>query len=1533
MGYPVDSASGCKAAYGLRKLAAAYAGSCLRVRRASDGTEQDVGFSGDALDVSAMESFCASADGDVVRFYDQSGNGQTLARTSGASRIVTAGTMLTDAAGNPRVECTAAVFTATAAGAWSNQNLTAFIAQQLAAFDAWNYLLHLGGTPNYNYLRWEIEGEETNVRIGDGGSHVQTSNASSTSAGDWPTVQSLDLNGQAVTLYRERTQLYSAVHAKAAATSTAVGFGAYTGNLAEVVVYPHLSDGDRLAVYDAIREALGWDGPAGLNASALLPQSWAWHETIYDWLQSLVVGDVTITYGGLTWDGTYNSDLDLLGRLYLALGGDGRTKYSNGATANGALRAPAKWFVLDDGAGAGIEGAGAVKEWTGPAGGTQAPMLAYWYSLNLPKAAGAQGNPYYQHAPIGRRALALAAVTLLMHDRLQDQSPEYWSNVDFAGGAMLGCVWPYRVCKALLDAPTQAAFERGFAYHCWKFLRWGAHEINTNMDMKAVAFCANLYMATDDATYKSWALQAARKILFGSATGTPDTSTGVYRRAGYITEGGSPETTYNNASLNMLAEAYAVTRGEADWVFLETVVGSKADFKGWQYFREPDGLVHGPSGYAGRTGGSYVVEQQSSSWRNATAAFASDDARWLAANTPTAAAMVTAVTSTVASVNADGIGSADAGLTPNNWGGATEHWPIDNFYEPEAGWQAAMLTLIDAADESTLHPFRRTAHFSKNFDDQFWAYKNDDGVNDFGFFVEALTATGSYDGWYGGKLEQLWFKDFGTAILAKHDKSGDSAASLENTRVWSQVDTWAVPTVWGKDGSVAPKRFAFAAREGAQTSAINEATATPNAAVSVSIGDATGSGTGQEAAGAIAGTLTLETTIEALSDGASVAHALTYSGSDQITELWATIPLFLRSSSQSIADTSIQRWTGTAWQSLDTSIVAAEWLRLVRNFGSGDKYAFVHLPAASRVKLSSAVWQQSYQDTSRIRNVLVDLHGDPGSAQAVPTSQSFSYSVVSTDPGFTSMDPIVTFNYPEATDVYPAGGAFAVQASVDWSTSGTGTVYADYSTDGGTTYTELSAMTLVGANYEYAGGTVPAGLTHLRVRAIGANAAVGTAARAVTAGPTTLKAHDTFTAANDTAIIGRSPDTVNLSSLTWTNVDPGGSTSSLSPTVQSNRARTPSGSNASSTAMMFLYVNSLPIVAEAVVNRNAVATDTTRMGVYGRVHRYHNHVGAFFNGSGQFILQESDGFASTGSGAKTGVTSLNASTDYRTRLQIAGKVAVGQVYNAAGTLLETLALFGLTGDRLVGTVAGFQGGRTGMDTDEFKAWTFAADVTAPATPTGLAATAGVEEVSLDWDANGESDLGTYKVYRSPDNATFTHVATVTAPTSAYTDTGLVGSQIYYYKVGAVDLYHNESALTSSASATPSDPPDTTPPAPTSAVLAADGLSIAVTTDDATDTLGPGSITGLVGVDDLNITSVTGSGGAYTINLGQTYYNTSAITLNFGVGAFRDPALNDSAESLAYPVDVSGGPAEPGDVGIPSVCIPGLEMGIFDLESE
>lgn len=95
--YLLNVYSGARAAYSVRLLSSSYSGSCLRVRRSSDNTEQDIGFSGLGLNTTALSTFVGAGNGFVTKWYDQSGNAIDLSQTSASEQpqIVSSGTIIT----------------------------------------------------------------------------------------------------------------------------------------------------------------------------------------------------------------------------------------------------------------------------------------------------------------------------------------------------------------------------------------------------------------------------------------------------------------------------------------------------------------------------------------------------------------------------------------------------------------------------------------------------------------------------------------------------------------------------------------------------------------------------------------------------------------------------------------------------------------------------------------------------------------------------------------------------------------------------------------------------------------------------------------------------------------------------------------------------------------------------------------------------------------------------------------------------------------------------------------------------------------------------------------------------------------------------------------------------------------------------------------------------------------------------------------------------------------------------------------------
>jgi hypothetical protein len=86
-------------AYSLRKLRTDYSGNAIRVRRSSDNTEQNIGFSGNDLDTASLLTFCGVGNGFITTWYDQStnANNATQATAANQAQIVASGALILDA--------------------------------------------------------------------------------------------------------------------------------------------------------------------------------------------------------------------------------------------------------------------------------------------------------------------------------------------------------------------------------------------------------------------------------------------------------------------------------------------------------------------------------------------------------------------------------------------------------------------------------------------------------------------------------------------------------------------------------------------------------------------------------------------------------------------------------------------------------------------------------------------------------------------------------------------------------------------------------------------------------------------------------------------------------------------------------------------------------------------------------------------------------------------------------------------------------------------------------------------------------------------------------------------------------------------------------------------------------------------------------------------------------------------------------------------------------------------------------------------
>ena len=81
----------------MRLLSSTYSGSAIRVRRADDNDERDIGFRNNELDTSTLETFSLGSDCFITTWYDQSGNTNATQSTAASQpKIVSSCTTITD---------------------------------------------------------------------------------------------------------------------------------------------------------------------------------------------------------------------------------------------------------------------------------------------------------------------------------------------------------------------------------------------------------------------------------------------------------------------------------------------------------------------------------------------------------------------------------------------------------------------------------------------------------------------------------------------------------------------------------------------------------------------------------------------------------------------------------------------------------------------------------------------------------------------------------------------------------------------------------------------------------------------------------------------------------------------------------------------------------------------------------------------------------------------------------------------------------------------------------------------------------------------------------------------------------------------------------------------------------------------------------------------------------------------------------------------------------------------------------------------
>lgn len=714
--------------------------------------------------------------------------------------------------------------------------------------------------------------------------------------------------------------------------------------------------------------------PAWHAAAAELPQDHPWQKVLRDHLATYREADFVIANHTFTLPDEYAKvELDRLYRDWIVLGNLGREP------TPAAFHADPAFFTLQR-----IEGA-EIRCFPEPA------ALAWWTQFDFP------GNPYFESKPGMRRALVIAIVDMLMLESAQIADSRNL-KADFMAANLGTWAYTYKHAGALLPPEVQQAYREGMLYFLTKMERLAPRDQNTNMDMREIATLAELSTIFIDSKMQRRLVREARRILFGDPDREPSTSDprrGTFHPAGYIGEEDGPETSYNGISLYHLVEAAMIVRAHPLWEgFMPEVVARMARFKAYNTFPEPDGRFDGPSSWSKRTNAPYANDQRDRPWRRYAEAMLTEESLYRLGIKPGSDLGIYGPNGRelmLADIRR-GVQRLNRGpKRPEGWSHtqppvwAENHWPADlpytwDHYVPDSYLQFSQLAV--ARSPRLLAPYEKAERFNINFDGEFWSLKE----GDWGFQVEAVPHMGrGYDvngsgALAGGSLAAFWTRQAGTALLGR-------LPDKWNYVTWDKIDRWPTHHLWGRTAEGA----AFSsARQREPWVRFDTENQPPQVFVMAGLG---GQRTVEKPGIIEGGYVHYRRTFTKKADGLEIESELLSRGTDQVRELWETLPIFL-GPTQRRRDGNVQVLIefrlDDNWQAAPVGelIADVQAVRIRRFQGS----VTIEFAQPQRVRLGEP-FVTAYQKRDQMQTLNIDLLGAAGKAVPMPAQAAVRYTI------------------------------------------------------------------------------------------------------------------------------------------------------------------------------------------------------------------------------------------------------------------------------------------------------------------------------------------------------------------------------------------------------------------------------------------------------------------------------------------------------------------------------------------------------------
>ena len=703
---------------------------------------------------------------------------------------------------------------------------------------------------------------------------------------------------------------------------------------------------------------------------AQLPQDHTYQITLRSYLATLGESDFDIELKPLTYEDSFLNSTDELHKTWLLMENYGRSTIMH----NTGLRVASSHFVLSN-----IERDGEVYMRVGRNSEFFDPVnAAWWTTWDYP------GNPYFNSRAGKLRMFVAVAVDMMMADQAMEQAGTGLRS-DYLGGYLAKFGYVYYVTKDLLPLEVQLAYEEGLRKMFDRLQEmYPAGRGGGNMEMVQLAAMWYTAEALDDDVFRTRALNRARYVV------------GQVMPRAYFHHHGVDgiDLSYEGINQHFLVWG-ALLYDDPE---INDYLKRSARLKAYLSLPEPEGHFYSPSHFNTGTSHGSAHDQWFSYQRDHAVAMLSDDAKyliwsgsrvpvWSFEGLPDETRMREEIPSIIARRNGD-IQNWTWALPSSNeskpWEG--EHWvggllAIANHYQP--GFYDEMRNLEISSSPWTKPPFLRGEDFIETFGDDFVVAK----IGNYGAVIHTGTTASHWadgvPGLSGGSLSAFWTPTTGSIVLGRSRATQNAEPDTwEGQHGW---DTWAVNAVSGRAESGKP--FSSARHRFPEVSREIFGTDSASVRVTGAIGQHDNGVSAPDQA--ITGEVSYTRTFKLNTSGLTVISEVTSDGSDQIQELWETIPLFLRDKNQEITDAVIEFMVQGEW------VEASEWpmeaVSAVRSVRFGEEVV-IEFEMPRRVKLSRAVWE-SLKSGSRMRNIMIDLLQSNGESVAFPISSSVVYTL------------------------------------------------------------------------------------------------------------------------------------------------------------------------------------------------------------------------------------------------------------------------------------------------------------------------------------------------------------------------------------------------------------------------------------------------------------------------------------------------------------------------------------------------------------